>query len=162
MQKTDDRVKNVMSCGAPDLCVVVEIPEVQTTIAIHCSKERWMHWRPHDIINIVCIVFKGIQGLVMLSERWNSYVMLHDQNTYRARHKFQNNSYLGWPQFDRPVKWGSGKEVGEVDWTHSVMAADSSHRTLMPIKHFTNTSLTAWDELSRFKLIVKLFFIKSF
>lgn len=53
----------------PDLCVVVEIPEVQATIPIHSSKERWMHWRPHDIIHIVCIVFKRIEVLVMLSER---------------------------------------------------------------------------------------------
>jgi len=44
--------------------------------------------------------------------------------------------------------------MGEVNWTHRVMAADSSHRPLMPIEHFTNTSLTAWDKLNKFKVML--------
>lgn len=55
--------------GPSDLGIVVQVPKVQATHAVHCSKDGWMYRRPHDIVHIVCIVFKGIEGLVMLQQK---------------------------------------------------------------------------------------------
>lgn len=55
----------------PDACaahlgVTVEVPEVQAPHPVHAGKERGMHRGPHDIVHIVCIVFKGVERLVVL------------------------------------------------------------------------------------------------
>lgn len=50
----------------PHLGVVVQVPEVQAPHPVHAGEERGMHWRPHDIVDIVGIVFKGVERLVVL------------------------------------------------------------------------------------------------
>lgn len=48
------------------LGVIVEVPEVQAPHPVHAGKERGVHGRPHDIVHIVGIVFKGVERLVVL------------------------------------------------------------------------------------------------
>lgn len=48
------------------LSVIVEVPQVQTTHPIHGGKESRMHRGPTDIIDIVCIILKRVQWLVVL------------------------------------------------------------------------------------------------
>lgn len=52
--------------AAAHLSVIVEVPEVQAAHPVHAGKERGMHGGPHDIVYIVCIVFKGVERLVVL------------------------------------------------------------------------------------------------
>lgn len=54
------------ACAAAHLGVIVEVPEVQAPHSVHAGKERGMHGGPHDIVHIVCIVFKGVERLVVL------------------------------------------------------------------------------------------------
>lgn len=54
------------ACAAAHLGVIVEVPEVQAPHPVHAGKERGMHGGPHDIVHIVCIVFKGVERLVVL------------------------------------------------------------------------------------------------
>lgn len=54
------------ACAAAHLGVIVEVPEVQASHPVHAGKERRMHGGPHDIVHIVCIVFKGVERLVVL------------------------------------------------------------------------------------------------
>lgn len=51
------------------LGVVVEVPEVQAPHPVHAGEERGVHGRPHDIVDIVGVVFKGVERLVVLWER---------------------------------------------------------------------------------------------
>src|SRR3712207_7291033 len=51
------------ACAAAHLGVIVEVPEVQAPHPVHAGKERGMHGGPHDIVHIVCIVFKGVERL---------------------------------------------------------------------------------------------------
>lgn len=52
--------------AAAHLGVIVEVPKVQAPHPVHAGKERGMHGGPHDIVHIVCIVFKGVERLVVL------------------------------------------------------------------------------------------------
>lgn len=51
------------------LSVVVEVPEVKAAHAVHGGKHGRMHGRPHDVIDIVRVVFEGVQRLVVLEGR---------------------------------------------------------------------------------------------
>lgn len=50
----------------PHLGVVIQVPQIQAPHPVHAGEERGMHWRPHDIVDIVGIVFKGVERLVVL------------------------------------------------------------------------------------------------
>lgn len=67
-QESDCRVVPVAPSQpwAAHLGVTVEVPEVQAPHPVHAGKERGMHRGPHDIVHIVCIVFKGVERLVVL------------------------------------------------------------------------------------------------
>lgn len=52
----------------PHLGVIIQVPEIQAAHPVHAGKERGMHWRPHDVVDIVGIVFKGVERLVVLRE----------------------------------------------------------------------------------------------
>lgn len=47
-------------------CVLIKVPDVQATHSIHCSEDGRVHWRPHDIKDVVNIVLKGAERFVML------------------------------------------------------------------------------------------------
>lgn len=53
----------------PHLGVIIQVPEIQAAHPVHAGKERGMHWRPHDIVDIVGIVFKGVERLVVLQSK---------------------------------------------------------------------------------------------
>lgn len=48
------------------LCVIIEIPQIQPSHAIHTGKQGWVGGWPHNIVNIVWIIFKWVQRLVIL------------------------------------------------------------------------------------------------
>lgn len=50
----------------PHLGVVIQVPQIQAPHPVHAGEECGMHWRPHDIVDIVGIVFKGVERLVVL------------------------------------------------------------------------------------------------
>lgn len=54
------------------LSVVVEVPQVQAAHAIHGGEESGMHGRPHDVIDIVCVVLERVQRLVVLKKKKKS------------------------------------------------------------------------------------------
>lgn len=48
------------------LSVIVEVPQVQMTNSVHTSKQSGVNGRPHDIIHIIRVIFKGVEGFVVL------------------------------------------------------------------------------------------------
>lgn len=54
------------AAAPPHLGVVIQVPQIQAPHPVHAGEERGMHWRPHDIVDIVGIVFKGVERLVVL------------------------------------------------------------------------------------------------
>lgn len=52
-----------------NLCVIVEVPQVDASKSVHTSKEGGMYRRPHDIINIIRVILKRVQRLVILQQR---------------------------------------------------------------------------------------------
>lgn len=54
------------------LSVIVEVPQVQVAHSIHTCKQRGVSGRPHDIINVIRVVLKGVQRLIVLrkDEMW--------------------------------------------------------------------------------------------
>lgn len=55
----------------PHLSVVVQVPQIQTTHAVHGGKERGVHGRPHHVVDVVRVILKGVQRLVLLRETQN-------------------------------------------------------------------------------------------
>lgn len=51
------------------LCVIVEVPQVDASESVHTGEESGMNRRPHDIINIIWVVLKRVQRLVILQQR---------------------------------------------------------------------------------------------
>lgn len=60
------RVRARPAAPGPHLRVVIQVPQIQAPHPVHAGEERGMHWRPHDIVDIVGIVFKGVERLVVL------------------------------------------------------------------------------------------------
>lgn len=50
----------------PHLRVVVQVPQIQTTHAVHGGEERGVHGRPHHVVDVVCVILKRVQRLVLL------------------------------------------------------------------------------------------------
>ncbi len=50
----------------PHLSVVVQVPQIQTTHAVHAGEERGVHGGPHHIVDVICVILKGVQRLVLL------------------------------------------------------------------------------------------------
>lgn len=63
---------------------LLRIPQIQPTHAIHTGKQGWVSGWPHNIINIVWIIFKWVQRLVILKRKsWFSTVKIwHTFNKY--------------------------------------------------------------------------------
>jgi|688.fasta_scaffold1459952_1 hypothetical protein len=49
-----------------DLCVLVEVPEVEPARAVHSREEGGMDGRPGHVVHIVTVVLKAVQRLVLL------------------------------------------------------------------------------------------------
>ena len=58
------------------LSVIVEVPQVQVAHSIHACKQSRVSRRPHDVINVIRVIFKGVQRLVVLPKdmKWFSNV----------------------------------------------------------------------------------------
>lgn len=52
----------------PHLSIVVEIPQVKPAHPIHTGKQGRVSWRPHHIINIIWVVFKGVERFIILKK----------------------------------------------------------------------------------------------
>lgn len=50
--------------------------------------------------------------------------------------------YLGGPQLDGPVEGGRDEQMGEIHGTPSTVTAQPSDRTMMSLKHITDTCFT--------------------
>lgn len=53
-------------CVPGYLSVIVEVPQVQVAHSIHTRKQSGVSRRPHDIINVIRVIFKGVQRLIVL------------------------------------------------------------------------------------------------
>ncbi len=51
-------------------------------------------------------------------------------------------SHLSAPEFDGPVKRGGDEEMREVNRSSSTVTAQPGHRTMMALKHLSDTGLT--------------------
>lgn len=51
------------------LCVVVKVPQVKVAHSVHARKQGGVDGGPHDVVNIVRVVLKGVQRLVILQAR---------------------------------------------------------------------------------------------
>lgn len=61
-------------CVLGHLSVIVEVPQVQVAHSIHTCKHSGVSRRPHDIINVIRVIFKGVQRLIVL-RKWFSEVL---------------------------------------------------------------------------------------
>lgn len=50
------------------LRVIVEVPQVDASKSVHTGEESGMYRRPHDIINIIGVILKRVQRLVILQQ----------------------------------------------------------------------------------------------
>lgn len=50
--------------------------------------------------------------------------------------------HLSAPEFDSPVKRGGDEEMREVDRSSSAVTAQPGHRTMMALKHLSDSRLT--------------------
>lgn len=50
------------------LSVVVEVPQVQMAHSIHACKQSRVSGRPHDIIDVIRVIFKGVERLIVLQK----------------------------------------------------------------------------------------------
>jgi hypothetical protein len=55
-------------CYFTDLCILVEVPEVEPARAVHSREEGGMDGRPGHVVHIVTVVLKAIQRLVLLHQ----------------------------------------------------------------------------------------------
>lgn len=53
-------------CALGYLSVIVEVPQVQVAHSIHTCKQSGVSRGPHDIINVIRVIFKGVQRLIVL------------------------------------------------------------------------------------------------
>jgi hypothetical protein len=56
-------------CYFTDLCVLVEVPEVESARAIHSREEGGMDGRPRHVVHIVTVVLKAVQRLILLHKK---------------------------------------------------------------------------------------------
>lgn len=52
----------------PHLGVIIQVPEIQSAHPVDAGEERGVHGGPHDVVDIVGIVFKGVERLVVLQK----------------------------------------------------------------------------------------------
>lgn len=58
------------------LSIIVEIPQVKPAHPIDTGKQGRVSWRPHHIINIIRVVFKGVERFVILKRSKDNNVIL--------------------------------------------------------------------------------------
>jgi len=56
-------------CYFTDLCVLVEVPEVEPARAVHSREEGGMDGRPRHVVHIVTVVLKAVQRLILLHKK---------------------------------------------------------------------------------------------
>lgn len=49
------------TCVRVYFCIIVEVPQVQTSSQVHTSKQSRVCWRPHGIIHIITTVLERVQ-----------------------------------------------------------------------------------------------------
>lgn len=82
-----------------NLGVIVEVPQVQVAHSVHAGEQSRVGRRPHDIINVIRVVFKGVQRLIALPKeeatwKWVSGALMLKYTLCRCyqEHPMRRNS----------------------------------------------------------------------
>lgn len=125
-----------------NLCVIVEVPQVDASQSVHTRKEGGMYRRPHDIINIIRVILKRVQRLVILQQRERNAVSweIHEWQCSECAWMI---CYLVAPEFDGPIKRGGQEEMREIYQPSRSVTVNACDWTMMSLKHLTDTCPTA-------------------
>ena len=102
-------------CFISHLCVIVEIPEVKATHAVHAGEEGRVDGRPAYVVHIVTVILERVQRTILLNA----------------------------PQLHRPIKRRREEIRREVDLSRYGVAVDSRNGTLVTLEHVRDPGLAA-------------------